>query len=367
GRAPGPGTVNRRAPYPGRVNPRPARPVTVPAVLVLVVAVLLGMAAPAAWAGPARAADASDEAAAPVVVVGVAGLRWTDVSRSTTPNLWHMIGGGSVASINVRTAAPATCPLDAWLTLSAGSRTVSAGSAERADTSGTAEDGETEARGAASCTPVPRATGAGGDGPAPATVEGWAGLPEREDDDEEEPAADAPQVPAPGLLGELLHEADACATAVGPGAAVMLAREGGAVDRYVPSLDAFVRAAEPDASADAAARPPAPGTGWGDALVECPVTVVDAGSLPEGPERAAALDVLDDTLSTLRGGLPSGTRVLVAGIADTPLTQQGLQVVVDWVADVPRVRWLTSQASRSTGFVQLTDLTATAAEAAGAL
>src|SRR5690606_7216647 len=181
------------------------------------------------------------------------------------------------------------------------------------------------------------------------------------------PAADAPQVLAPGLLGELLHEADACATAVGPGAAVMLAREGGAVDRYVPSLDAFVRAAEPDASADAAARPPAPGTGWGDALVECPVTVVDAGSLPEGPERAAALDVLDDTLSTLRGGLPSGTRVLVAGIADTPLTQQGLQVVVDWVADVPRVRWLTSQASRSTGFVQLTDLTATAAEAAGAL
>lgn len=359
--------MNRRAPYPGRVNPRPARPVTVPAVLVLVVAVLLGMAAPAAWAGPARAADASDEAAAPVVVVGVAGLRWTDVSRSTTPNLWHMIGGGSVASINVRTAAPATCPLDAWLTLSAGSRTVSAGSAERADTSGTAEDGETEARGAASCTPVPRATGAGGDGPAPATVEGWAGLPEREDDDEEEPAADAPQVPAPGLLGELLHEADACATAVGPGAAVMLAREGGAVDRYVPSLDAFVRAAEPDAAADAAARPPAPGTGWGDALVECPVTVVDAGSLPEGPERAAALDVLDDTLSTLRGGLPSGTRVLVAGIADTPLTQQGLQVVVDWVADVPRVRWLTSQASRSTGFVQLTDLTATAAEAAGAL
>ncbi|GGM10218.1 hypothetical protein GCM10010102_02590 [Promicromonospora citrea] len=335
---------------------------------------LLGPAAPAAWAGPTRAAAVAavaDEPAAPVVVVGVAGLRWTDVSRSTTPNLWHMIGGGSVASINVRTAAPATCPLDAWLTLSAGSRTVSAGSAERADRPGAAEDGETEARGATSCTPVPRATGAGGDGPAPATVEGWAGLPEREDEDDEEPAADAPQAPAPGLLGELLHEADACATAVGPGAAVMLAREGGVVDRYVPSLDAFVRAAEPDeaeeASPDATDRPAVPGAGWGDALVECPVTVVDAGSLPEGPERADALDTLDDTLSTLRGGLPSGTRVLVAGIADTPLTQQGLQVVVDWVADVPRVRWLTSEASRSTGFVQLTDLTATAAEAAGAL
>nr|BFF19479.1 hypothetical protein GCM10025730_30000 [Promicromonospora thailandica] len=358
--------MTARAPYPGRVNPRPARAVTVPAVLVLLVSVLLGLGGPAAWAASAPAAPAAPAEPAPVVVVGVAGLRWTDVSRSTTPNLWHMIGGGSVASINVRTAAPATCPLDAWLTLSAGSRTVSAGSAERADAPDAAEEETPEARGATSCTPVPRATGTGGDGPAPATVEGWAGLPVQDDD--QEPAVDAARTPAPGLLGELLDEAGACTTAVGPGAAVMLARENGTVDRYVPSLDAFIRAAAPEeADDDGPTRPAVPGTGWGDALTECPVTVVDAGSLPEGPERAAALDGLDDTLSTLRGGLPSGTRVLVAGIADTPLTQQGLQVVVDWVADVPRVRWLTSEASRSTGFVQLTDLTATAAEAGGAL
>jgi hypothetical protein len=352
---------------------------TLPAVLVMVVAALLGLLGPAVasaapqaqlaagsetTAGPGSASAA--EPVAPVVVVGVAGLRWTDVSRSTTPNLWHMIGGGSVASINVRTAAPATCPLDAWLTLSAGTRTVSAGSAERADEPAPEpEDGERpEARGATSCTPVPRAVGAAGGEPTTATVDGWAQLPEQEEEPEEgeEPVGLA-ETPAPGLLGEMLAEADACSTAVGPGAAVMLAREDGTVGRYVPSLDALQATGASESTDPAGTGGPA----WSDVLAECPVTVVDAGSLPEGPERADALDALDSTLSTLRTGLPADTRVLVAGIADTPLTQQGLQVVVDWVVDVPRVRWLTSDASRSTGFVQLTDLTATAAEAGGAL
>ncbi|MEU4384704.1 hypothetical protein [Promicromonospora sp. NPDC023805] len=367
------------------MNPSSTRALAVPAVLVMLVAVLLGLLSPTAasaasgggTAGGSAAASSTPKPAAPVVVVGVAGLRWTDVSRSTTPNLWHMIGGGSVASINVRTADPATCPLDAWLTLSAGSRTVSAGSAERAEEPTREQDGRTpEARGATSCTPVPQALGGGGAEPTAATVDGWDALPEQEEGTDEEEPAETAETPAPGLLGELLADADACSTAVGPGAAVMLAREDGRVSRYVPSLDALL-AATPDSAPDTApdsasetAEPGAAGTGnpaWSDVLAECPVTVIDAGSLPEGPERAAALDVLDSTLSTLRTGLPSGTRVLVAGIADTPLTQQGLQVVVDWVVDVPRVRWLTSDASRSTGFVQLTDLTATAAEAGNAL
>lgn len=362
---------------------------TVPAVLVTLVAALLGLLGPAAAAaapvpGPARGAAAvvepgslagpaavpAAEPAAPVVVVGVAGLRWTDVSRSTTPNLWHMIGGGSVASINVRTAAPATCPLDAWLTLSAGSRTVSAGSAERADRpdAGRRDGEEREARGAASCTPVPNPTtgsgqGAGGAEPSGATVDGWAQLPEEEEGQEGGDPADLAETPAPGLLGEMLDEAGTCSTAVGPGAAVMLAREDGTVHRYVPSLDALVAGgvAEPTDT------PAEGGPAWTEALTACPVTVIDAGSLPEGPERAEALETLDGTLSLLKRNLPTGTRVLVAGVADTPLTQQGLQVVVDWVVDVPRVRWLTSEASRSTGFVQLTDLTATVAEAGGAL
>lgn len=337
----------------------------------MLVAALLGLLGPTAASAAPRTAPATgagvaaaSEPATPVVVVGVAGLRWTDVSRSTTPNLWHMIGGGSVASINVRTAAPATCPLDAWLTLSAGTRTVSEGSAARAEAPDAERGSEQapEARGATSCTPVPPVVGAGGAEPGAVTVDGWAQLPEQEEG-ADEAATGVAEVPAPGLLGEMLSEADACSTAVGPGAAVMLAREDGTVDRYIPSLDAL-RSGTATGSTDSAGSSEAT---WSEALAECPVTVVDAGSLPEGPERAGALDGLDGTLSTLRNALPAGTRVLVAGIADTPLTQQGLQVVVDWVVDVPRVRWLTSDASRSAGFVQLTDLAATAAEAGGAL
>lgn len=368
--------------YPGRVNHRSARAPSVPAILVVLLTALLVSLGPAqasasaAVSAPVPAADPAlpfgqapaADPAAPVVVVGVAGLRWTDVSRGTTPNLWHMIGGGSVASINVRTAAPATCPLDAWLTLSAGSRTVSAGSAELADRprSERKDDADQDARGATSCTPVPSAEGAGGAEPSAATVDGWADLPEPEEDADDQ-AADVAVAPAPGLLGELLDEADTCSTAVGPGAAVMLAREDGTVERYVPSLDALTPGGS-TANTDGTNPPRGPhATEGDDVLAECPVTVIDAGSLPEGPERATALATLDETLSGLTSSLPAGTRMLVAGIADTPLTQQGLQVVVDWVVDVPRVRWLTSDASRSTGFVQLTDLTATAAEAGGAL
>ena len=364
--------MTARSLYPGRVKHRSARALAAPPVLVVLVAALLGLVAPtsasaAPGPGPGTGPVSAQavEPVAPVVLVGVAGLRWTDVSRGTTPNLWHLIGGGSVASINVRTAAPATCPLDAWLTLSAGSRTVSAGSAAQADEPAPERDddngGEPEARGAAQCTPVPEVRGASGAEPAAATVGGWAQLPETEN--ENEAPADRTEAPAPGLLGEMLSDAGACSTAVGPGAAVMLARENGTVDRYVPSLDALTSVSQPEQTDTLAAGGPS----WGEALTECPVTVIDAGSLPEGPERADALDTFDSTLSTLRRNLPSGTRMLVAGIADTPLTQQGLQVVVDWVVDVPRVRWLTSEASRSTGFVQLTDLTATAAEAGGAL
>jgi len=286
----------------------------------MLVASLLGLIGPTAWAAPGpepaqeTASAPAEEPVAPVVVVGVAGLRWTDVSRSTTPNLWHMIGGGSVASINVRTAAPATCPLDAWLTLSAGSRTVSAGSAERAKAPDTerADGRSPEARGATSCTPVPGALGAGGAEPTAATVAGWADLPEREDDEEAEETTDAAAAPAPGLLGEMLDEAAACSTAVGPGAAVMLARENGRVDRYVPSLDALIADGATDPADDA--DPPgsvspgaiSPDPGWGDVLTECPVTVIE-GDLSDPVFRKA-----DAFLSRL---LPQAQTITLPGSA----------------------------------------------------
>ena len=57
-----------------------------------------------------------------VVVVGISGLRWSDVSPAATPTLWRLAGQGSVGSLVDYAVLPLTCPADAWLTLNAGAR-----------------------------------------------------------------------------------------------------------------------------------------------------------------------------------------------------------------------------------------------------
>ncbi len=286
-----------------------------------------------------------------LVVVGVGGLRWPDVSRGSTPTLWRMIGDGSVASLNVRTAAPFTCPLDAWLTLSAGRRVASTASAEPDPVApAEPEPGVTEPLGAtlpASCTSLPRPVLAE-DQPGVVTgavVPGWATIVPQPDPTD----PTAMSAGTPGTLGELLGRSGACTTGVGPGAAAALAGSDGRLARYVDSLD------------------PVPDAEVAGLLTACPVAMVDAGVLPDGPGRHDALDSLDATLRRLTRLLPEGTRVVVAGIAGSPLAPQGLQVVVDWTSGESQARWLSSEGTRTVGVVQLVDLTATAAESAGVL
>ena len=57
-----------------------------------------------------------------VVVVGLSGLRWSDVSPTATPTLWRLAGQGSVGTLVDYAVLPLTCPADGWLTLNAGAR-----------------------------------------------------------------------------------------------------------------------------------------------------------------------------------------------------------------------------------------------------
>src|SRR3954462_219842 len=57
---------------------------------------------------------------AKVVVIGVPGLTWNDVKAS--PELTALVNQSHVGSISVKTAGPHTCPIDGWLTISAGTR-----------------------------------------------------------------------------------------------------------------------------------------------------------------------------------------------------------------------------------------------------
>ncbi|WP_407320233.1 hypothetical protein UQW22_07180 [Isoptericola halotolerans] len=264
-------------------------------------------------------------AGSPVVLAGVAGLQWTDVDAVRTPHLWRLVGGGSVASVSVRTLTP-TCPVDAWLSLSAGHRVV----AERDDRSDGSEDDEELA---SPCPPVPVLPAAGT--PHPVHVPGWDDLVAEED----VPAAG----PELGALGGLAETVGRCTTAVGPGAALALADPAGDVGRYLTDPSDLTNASD---------------------LSACPVTVVDLGMLPDAAtERTEAVASVDAAVGRLAALLPDGGRLVVAGLADTPLGPEDLQVVVDWTAPGGDATWLTSTSSRWPGVVVAGDLSATLADA----
>ncbi|MFC8921005.1 hypothetical protein [Cellulosimicrobium sp. NPDC057127] len=325
------------------------RALTVRTVLALLATVLLagtGVVAPAAAALPAapRTATGTDEPGPtttasdpePVVVVAVAGLYWSDVSPSATPTLWSMIRTGSVASMSV---GRTTCTTDAWLTLSAGQMI------STADPAGTEAPGTPAAPGNTTaeepgpgCPPVPAP--AGTTEPAPTVVPGWATLVAPV----EEPTAGTATHHPPGTLASRLAPTGVCTTAVGPGAAIVLADASGQVPRYVPSL-----AALPEGGLNA-----------------CDVTVVDQGEIVDAATgRTESLAELDDALERVMAETERGTRVLVAGISAGPVGEPGLQVVVDWRRGEPTGRWLHSPSTQKDGIVQLVDLTATVVDEAG--
>src|SRR5262249_27809062 len=86
-------------------------------------AAIVALAAPAAaMAGSAGAAGTGTPSTAHVVLVGIGGLRWSDVSSTATPALWRLAGDGSPGSLVVSGIDPRTCPADGWLTLNAAAR-----------------------------------------------------------------------------------------------------------------------------------------------------------------------------------------------------------------------------------------------------
>ncbi|WP_460460787.1 hypothetical protein [Angustibacter peucedani] len=298
--------------------PRPA----VLARLVVVAAAVVPSGGVLA-AVPAHAATTP----APVVLVGTAGVQWADVSPSATPHLAALAEQGAIGDVAVRSVRRAACPVDGWLALSAGRRAADAVDASTGDAA------------SPSCR-APEVQGgvaAGGS----ATVSTWQRYVQ---------AADAEKFDAtPGLLGDALASAGTCATAVGPGAAVALARRDGTVARYLPSV------------ADA---------GPALAAADCPLAVVDAGSVrdpedaPEGPaeqgvavgggDRAAQVRAVDAVVGQVLDAVPDGARVLVVSLGDSGRTPH-LQLV-GAVGPGFGPGFLRTSSTRQVALVQATDL-----------
>ncbi|HVQ89205.1 MAG TPA: hypothetical protein VMT88_13600, partial [Actinomycetes bacterium] len=91
-----------------------------PLVVALLIAPLVLLIAGSAWGTPGGKLDTTAEP--PVVFIGVPGLRWTDVSAASTPNISAFVADTAVAQLSVRSVYRVTCPIDGWLTLGAGRR-----------------------------------------------------------------------------------------------------------------------------------------------------------------------------------------------------------------------------------------------------
>ena len=256
----------------------------------------------------------------PVVLVGIPGLRWDDVSAAATPVLWRLAGQGSVGTIVVHTIMPRTCPADGWLTLNAAARA------------------SVPHRGSAPC-PQPDVVIrqlAAGSAPAQGT----------------RVAADVPSMPSVVRYNRQFHYspdwgllrsaagAGQCATAVGPGAALALAGAAGNVSGYLPSASAASRST----------------------FERCPLTAVSLGAIPAPPGaggnamRAAAVRADDRVLGRIIGELPKGATTVVFAPGDD--TAPHLRLIV---VDGPgySAGLLDSASTRQPGITQLTDITPT--------
>lgn len=229
--------------------------------------------------------------AGPVVLVGVDGAAWAAVdvalgSPATGPvgtgpagPFSDLAARGSVASLSVRTGDPTTCPVDGWLTVSAGRRAVGPdrgpGGVCPAVPGVVIDPTSVPIVPDVSGEPDPRSAG---------RVTGWAALRDRN--------AGSPFAAVVGTLSDAVSGARSCVTAVGPGAALAAAGPAGDVDSFVADPRRITR----------------------EVLTGCAMTIVDAGS-----SVAAAAPVLARVASLL----PTGSTLLVVGVDDAAVGAAG--------------------------------------------
>lgn len=275
----------------------------IPAVLAALVILLAGQPAAARPAPPP-----GDTGADYVIIAGVPGLRWDDISEQDTPTLWRLAQRGAIGSLAVRSAHAPTCPADGWVTLGAGNF------ARRTQTVVAQECPELQVT-------IERPDEIGANVPdQPSIVAAQRELP---------------YGAVPGSLAESMR----CTTAVGQGAALAAARPFGRVDRYLPEL------------------PPQMGT----LLSTCVLSVLDLGTVAgEDPAKRRDLAHKADTLlARVDEAKPLRSTLIIAGVSDTDRSGRLHAVVVDGPGFAGR--WLTSiTTGRRNGYLELVDLAPTA-------
>ena len=257
-----------------------------------------------------------------LVVIGTGGVSPDDIGPARTPNLWRLLREGSSAALNVTAVHVNTCPIDGWLTLSAGNR---------------AGQPDVGAR-VPPCQPIPEVKSG--------FVTGWDSLVAA--------AAARPYGSMLGTLSQVLASNGQCISAIGPGAALGAAPPSNGVVPRFQTLDA-------------------PSLTVG--LAACPTSLVDVGAIRDpgdvdvaDPEQPALshdqqLAGVDQRVGQVVAAAPGGADVMVVSLADAG-RHPGLRVVL---AAGPGYGPGTfySPSTRQPGLVQLDDVTATILTHAG--
>lgn len=288
---------------------------------------LLGAVATLAAACPPAAAAEEVPTAEHVVVVGVPGLLWQDVTERGTPSLWSAAQDGSIGALTVRAARSTTCVLDGWVTLGAGNRArfieppfpLDEQPPPDPDLPGAPED-------LGGCFPQERGVNLSS---VVAALDQSPGV----GDDNSYGAQ-------PGALGTAVS----CSTGVGRGPVLALHRERSDVV-MVPS-------------------PPTSAEAWAELIDACPLTVVSLPELVRTEDRPGALGSLDARLGLLRAGLPADTELIVVGSSETGLNTSSLHVAIE-VGPGVAVGYLSSASTQHTPYVQLIDVAPTALKRLG--
>jgi hypothetical protein len=291
---------------------------------VVLVGVVIGSLMMASSKGASTTAQ--DQAATgSIVVIGTGGLSWSDVSPRTTPTLWSLLRNGATATVSVHSVHANTCPVDGWLTVSAGEQAsdTSGNPGERLDHSNNARP---------PCRALPADMSVG-------KVPRWS---------EYRAAAGATRFDASlGLLGDQIASHGRCVQTIGPGAALGGAPASGMVVRYQQF--------------DSSTLPVA--------LSTCPATLVDVGSVRDPADvnprdefrptttRAQQVTAVDAKVASVLRAAPAGTDVVLVSLADAGATER-LRMIA---AGGPHfgAGTLESRSTRQPGLVQLTDLTPT--------
>lgn len=243
-----------------------------------------------------------------MVVAGVPGLRWDDVTATGTPTLWQLARDGAVGSLSVASASAVTCPVDGWLTLGAGNR----------------------ARGPAPesgrCPAAPPAAAAGG-------AAGFAAL-----EQDNRRLYFGTEL---GALAGAVRRSGGCVAAAGPHPTA------------VGDTGAALGAAGPDGRVDVALSDPADPASYR----RCPVTIIGLPSVA-GPDRPLAATRADAVLAAVDAARPAASELIVVGLAETDPRSARLHVAIATGARYPR-GWLHSASTGRAPYVQLIDIAPT--------